>query len=69
MAKRLTKKDRGEIFFELKPKKIKCRTCGKEFEVKPNMKFQRKYCVECSKKNKEYYDNLDSVTVEDCEED
>jgi Zn finger protein HypA/HybF involved in hydrogenase expression len=68
MARRI-KEERKEFVFEVKPKRIKCKMCGKEFEVKQTARFARKYCEECSKKNKEYYDNLDSVTVDDCEED
>ena len=68
MARRITKEDRKAFVFELKAKKVKCRMCGKEFEIKPTARFQRKYCVDCSKKNKEYYDNLDSVTVDDCDD-
>ncbi len=68
MAKRITKESRKEFIFELKPKKVKCRICGEEFEIKPTAKFQRKYCEKCSKANKEYYDNLDSVTIDDCDD-
>ena len=68
MAKRSSLIDKKEIFFELKTKVVKCRTCGKEFEIKPTSRYQRKYCKECSKKNKEYYDNLDSVTIDDCDD-
>lgn len=59
---------RKEFSFEIKPKKVKCKSCGKEFEIKPTARFQRKYCTECSKANKDYYDNLDSITVDDCED-
>lgn len=68
MATKFKKKDKRELVFEFKNKKVKCRSCGKIFEVKPTARFQRKYCVECSKKNKEYYDNLDSVTIDDCDD-
>jgi Zn finger protein HypA/HybF involved in hydrogenase expression len=68
MARRLNNDDRKKIVFEFKNKQVKCRTCGETFEIKPTAKFQRKYCLECSKKNKEYYDNLDSVTVDDCDD-
>ena len=68
MGRRIKKEDRKEIVFKFKNKKIKCRMCGKEFEINPNAKFKRKYCVDCSKKNKEYYDNLDLITVDDCED-
>jgi hypothetical protein len=68
MGRRIKKEDRKEFVFEFKNKKVNCSMCGKEFEIKPTARFQRKYCVDCSKKNKEYYDNLDSVTVDDCED-
>ncbi|GEM_PF-1379275 len=58
----------NKIKVKIRLKTVKCGTCGKEFETKSTARFQRKYCDECSKKNKEYYDNLDSITIDDCED-
>lgn len=68
MKKRLKAEGSKEFVFELKPKKVKCRICSKEFEINPNAKFKRKYCEECSKANKSYYDNLDAIKIEDCDD-
>ena len=45
-----------------------CKDCKKEFEVKANSRFTRKYCDDCSKKRKKDYDNLYSVKFEECED-
>jgi len=68
MGRKIVNEDKKGFVFELKPKKIKCKMCSKEFEVNPTARFQRKYCAGCSKKNKEYYDHLDSITINDCED-
>ena len=48
---------------------IKCRDCGKDFELKKVSRYQRKYCDKCSKQRKKDYDNLYSVKFEECDED
>lgn len=48
---------------------IKCRDCAKEFELKQNSRYARKYCDKCSKKRKKDYDNLYKVKFNDCDED
>jgi len=40
------------------PKKIKCKDCGKEFELKTTGRYARKYCEKCGKQRKKDYDNL-----------
>lgn len=51
-----------------KPKKKKCFDCGKEFEVSPRARFERKYCPECGKKRKKQWDNQWKVKFEDLED-
>ena len=49
--------------------KIKmCLDCKKEFEVKPFAKYERKYCLKCSKKRKEDWEKIHEVKFEDCED-
>ena len=47
----------------------KCKDCGKEFEVNPFAKYERKYCLECSKKRKKMWDEQWKVKFEDLTED
>tara|TARA_Y100000310_G_scaffold339172_1_gene431045 strand:- start:5991 stop:6209 length:219 start_codon:yes stop_codon:yes gene_type:complete len=49
-------------------KKVKCKDCGKEFEVNPRARYARKYCKKCSAKRKKDYENLWKVKAEDCDE-
>lgn len=49
-------------------KKITCKDCGKEFEIKVYGRYTRKYCDKCSKKRKEDYENLHTVTFDQCDE-
>ena len=46
----------------------KCFDCKTEFEVKPFVKFERKYCDKCSKKRKKAWDNQWKVKFEDLED-
>jgi predicted nucleic acid-binding Zn ribbon protein len=50
-------------------KKQKCKECGKEFEVKLNARYSRKYCDKCSAERKKAYENIHLIKIEDCEED
>jgi len=52
----------------MEKKKIKCRECKKEFETKKNSRFARKYCDKCSKERKKYYENLHTISIDDCED-
>lgn len=51
---------------------IKCGSCGKEVDVIQRPKFKRKYCDNCSAKNKEEWNNWKEnqwkITVDDCED-
>jgi hypothetical protein len=49
--------------------KIKCADCGKEFEIVKKTRFKRKYCDKCSKQRKKDYENIHTVSFEDCEDD
>ena len=49
-------------------KEIKCKDCGKKVIVKVNARFPRKYCDKCSAQRKEAYENIDQVSIEDCED-
>ncbi len=51
-----------------KPKTQKCKQCKKEFEVNPKWRFKRKYCETCSKERKEHYENLHTISIEDCDD-
>lgn len=57
---------------KMKKVNIKCKDCGKEFDVIQG-KFKRKYCDECSAKNKkewkEYEENRWKLTMDDMEDD
>ena len=47
-------------------KKLTCKDCGKEFEVKViNPRFKRKYCDKCSKARKKAWDEQWKVKIED----
>jgi NMD protein affecting ribosome stability and mRNA decay len=48
--------------------KKKCRDCGKEFEVNPRARFERKYCDECSKSRKKEWEKIHEIKFEDCDE-
>ncbi len=65
------KKENSGIFKNYKPGvKIKtCKDCGRDFEQSKGARYERKYCVDCSKKRKEDYENLWKVTAEDCGDD
>ena len=64
------KKENSGIFKNYKPKEKekKCKDCGNTFIQKGTVRFERKYCEECSKKRKEDYENLWQVSADDCEE-
>ena len=48
-------------------KKVKCKDCKKEFSVKPNVRFPRKYCDKCGKERKKAWENVHEIKFEDCE--
>jgi hypothetical protein len=50
-------------------KKMKCKECGKEFILKPSVRFIRKFCDDCSKKRKQEYQNLYRIKYEECDDD
>jgi hypothetical protein len=50
-------------------KEIKCKDCGKKFELNPRGRYTRKYCDKCSKQRKKDYENLAYVKIEDCVDD
>lgn len=52
-----------------KPKKVKCKECGAEFEVSPRARFQRKYCKKCGEKRKKMWDEQWKVKFEDLDDD
>jgi hypothetical protein len=45
-----------------------CKDCGKEFEQKTTARYPRKYCDKCSEKRKKDYENIHTITVDDCED-
>ena len=51
---------------------IECKSCGKEVEVMQRPGFMRKYCDNCSKKNKEEWsdwkENQWKLTMDDMED-
>jgi len=51
---------------------IECKKCGKEFDIIQRPKFKRKYCDECSAKNKkewkEWKENQWKLTLSDMED-
>jgi len=51
---------------------IKCKDCGKEVDIIQNPRFKRKYCDECSTKNKkewkEWKENQWKLTMDDMED-
>jgi len=47
---------------------IKCKDCGKEIEVAPRARYERKYCPKCSKERKAAYENLHEIEFEDCDD-
>jgi len=49
-------------------KKVKCRDCGKIFEPPTKGRYARKYCNKCSKQRKKDYENLYTVTVDQCDD-
>ncbi len=48
--------------------KKNCKDCNKEFEAKPNSRYPRKYCDECSKKRKKAYESIHLTTFDECED-
>jgi DNA-directed RNA polymerase subunit RPC12/RpoP len=54
---------------ETKPKIIKCKDCGKDFEIIKKTRYIRKYCDKCSIKRKKDYENLFTVKFEECDDD
>lgn len=40
-----------------------CEECGKEYEYEYNPKYPRKYCLECSAKKKQAYEDAQPVPV------
>jgi hypothetical protein len=49
-------------------KTIKCKDCRKDIQIDTTSKYQRKYCKKCSEKRKKDYENLYSVTADECED-
>ena len=47
---------------------IKCKDCGKSFEIVKTSRYTRKYCDKCSKQRKKDYENLYLVNAEDCDD-
>ena len=51
---------------------IKCKACGKEVDVIQRVGFKRKYCDDCSAKNKkewkDWKDNQWKLTMDDMED-
>ena len=51
---------------------IECKSCGKNVEVMQRRGFKRKYCDDCSKKNKEEWsdwkENQWKLTMDDMED-
>ena len=51
---------------------IECKSCGKEVDVIQRAKFKRKYCDDCSAKNKkewgDWKENQWKLTMNDMEE-
>jgi len=51
---------------------IECKNCGKEVEVIQRRGYKRKYCDDCSKKNKEEWsdwkENQWKLTMDDMED-
>ena len=51
---------------------IECKSCGKEVEVIQRSGYKRKYCDDCSKKNKEEWsdwkENQWKLTIDDMED-
>jgi len=48
--------------------KIKCKDCGKVFELKYKGKYKRKYCDKCSNQRKKDYENIYLIKAEECED-
>ena len=46
----------------------KCLQCKAEFEVKPNARYIRKYCLKCSKKRQKMWDNQWKIKFEDLDD-
>ena len=47
----------------------KCADCKAEFEdIKKGTRYERKYCLKCSKKRKKMWDNQWKVKYEDLED-
>lgn len=46
-------------------KKKLCFICKSEFEVVHNSRYERKYCLKCSKKRKKEWDNQWKIKFED----
>ena len=51
---------------------IECKSCGKKVEVMQRRGFKRKYCDDCSKKNKkewsDWKENQWKLTMDDMED-
>ncbi len=58
-----------KLIMETKPKIIKCKDCGKDFEIIKKTRYIRKYCDKCSIKRKKDYENLFTVKFEECDDD
>lgn len=52
----------------LPAKKIKCKDCGKNFEINPRTRYVRKYCKKCGEKRKKDYASLWKVKADECED-
>ncbi len=60
--------DSDAILIKPKPKIIKCKECGKEFEQPLRARYPRKFCDKCSKERKKAYEELWKVTADECED-
>jgi len=47
----------------------KCLDCKTKFEVNPSARFERKYCLKCSKKRKKMWDNQWKIKFENLPDD
>lgn len=45
-----------------------CKDCGKEFEQKARARYPRKYCDKCSAERKKAYEEIYTITAEECED-
>tara|TARA_Y100000310_G_C20624302_1_gene785018 strand:- start:1394 stop:1549 length:156 start_codon:yes stop_codon:yes gene_type:complete len=48
--------------------KRKCKDCNKEFKAETKSRYYKKYCDKCSKQRKKDYENICTITADECEE-